>query len=78
PTTNVTVRLVDGSRLVLHLNHSHTISDIRSFVCESRPEYALQPFYFMTSYPSREIEDEHATLAEANLLNSLIVQRLKK
>lgn len=32
PTTNIQIRLADGSRLVGTFNHHHTIGDIRRFI----------------------------------------------
>lgn len=32
PTTMIQVRLADGSRLSARFNHSHTVSDIRSYI----------------------------------------------
>ncbi|KAG1660615.1 NSFL1 cofactor p47 [Nymphon striatum] len=32
PTTNIQLRLADGSRLVVKLNHNHTIQDIRNYI----------------------------------------------
>jgi UBX domain-containing protein 1 len=32
PTTTVQVRLVDGSRLIASLNHTHTVGDLRRYI----------------------------------------------
>jgi len=32
PTTTVQVRLMDGSRLLANLNHTHTVGDLRRFI----------------------------------------------
>ncbi|KAI8365498.1 hypothetical protein EDC96DRAFT_443571 [Choanephora cucurbitarum] len=32
PTTNIQIRLADGSRLIARLNHTHTVADIRRFI----------------------------------------------
>ncbi|KAK6143237.1 hypothetical protein DH2020_023585 [Rehmannia glutinosa] len=37
PSTSIQLRLADGTRMVAHFNHHHTISDIRSFIDASRP-----------------------------------------
>lgn len=76
PTTNIQIRLVDGARLKLTLNHSHRISDIRNYIVSERPEYACEPF-FLSTYTSKELEDENQTLVESNLLNAVVMQRRK-
>ena len=43
----------------------------------SRPAMAGKNYYLMTSFPSKEIGDESATLAQANLLNSVVMQRMR-
>ncbi|XP_005097991.1 NSFL1 cofactor p47 [Aplysia californica] len=77
PTTNVQLRLADGKRLVLKLNHSHKVSDIRQHIISSNPQYAQSSFCLMTTFPNKELTDESQTIEGANLLNAVIVQRLK-
>ncbi|XP_048779746.2 NSFL1 cofactor p47-like isoform X1 [Ostrea edulis] len=77
PTTNLQVRLADGSRLVIKLNHTHRISDIRNYITIARPEYASSNFVLLTTFPNKELSDESQNLADAKLLNAVIVQRLK-
>ncbi|XP_072427695.1 NSFL1 cofactor p47-like [Chiloscyllium punctatum] len=77
PTTNIQVRLADGSRLVQKFNQTHRISDIRHFIIQHRPTYAASSFVLMTTFPSKELIDEEQTLLEAKLLNAVIVQRVK-
>nr|XP_050040390.2 NSFL1 cofactor p47-like [Dermacentor andersoni] len=76
PTTNVQIRLSDGSRLVAHMNQTNTVADIRKYIVIARPEYEAATFALMTTFPCKELTDEKATLKEANLLNVVIVQRL--
>ncbi|XP_061178194.1 NSFL1 cofactor p47-like [Saccostrea echinata] len=77
PTTNLQVRLADGSRLVIKLNHTHRVRDIRNYIVTARPEYASSNFVLLTTFPNKELSDENQTLADAKLLNAVIVQRLK-
>lgn len=77
PTTNLQVRLADGSRLVVKLNHTHKISDVRNYITIARPEYASTSFALMTTFPNKELTDENQSLADAKLLNAVIVQRMK-
>ena len=76
-TTTVQVRLADGTRLGVKLNLSHTILDIRRYICHSRPEYGPQEFILMTTFPNKELTEEGASIEELSLQNALIVQRLK-
>ncbi|RWS04252.1 NSFL1 cofactor p47-like protein, partial [Dinothrombium tinctorium] len=77
PTTNVQVRLSDGSRLVLKLNLTHTIRDIRKHICSARPAYSSQPFILKTAFPNKELTEEDMTVEDAKLQNAVIVQTFK-
>merc|ERR1712127_1013532 len=75
PTTNVQIRLSDGSRLIGHFNRTHTIGQIRQYIRAARPQYGSQPFSLLTTYPSRELGDDLVSLKDASLLNATIMQR---
>ncbi|XP_059383590.1 NSFL1 cofactor p47 [Carassius carassius] len=77
PVTSIQIRLADGGRLVQKFNHTHRVSDVRQFVASARPALAATEFVLMTTFPNKELTDESQTLKEANLLNAVIVQRLK-
>uniref|UniRef100_A0A8C2FX22 NSFL1 cofactor p47 n=1 Tax=Cyprinus carpio TaxID=7962 RepID=A0A8C2FX22_CYPCA len=77
PVTSIQIRLADGGRLVQKFNHTHRVSDVRQFVVSARPALAATEFVLMTTFPNKELTDESQTLKEANLLNAVIVQRLK-
>ncbi|CAC5416111.1 SHP1 [Mytilus coruscus] len=77
PTTNIQIRLADGTRLTAKLNHSHTVRDIRRYIITARPQYAISSFVLLTTFPNKELTDESLTLQQANLLNAVIVQRVK-
>ena len=53
------------------------VSDLRQFVVAARPAMAAREFVLMTTFPNMELTDENKTLQQANLLNAVIVQRLK-
>ncbi|KAK4883763.1 hypothetical protein RN001_000034 [Aquatica leii] len=76
PTTNIQIRLADGSRLIGQFNHTHTVSHIRTYIVDARPQYATHTFALLSTYPSRELNDSE-TIAEAGLLNAAIMQKLK-
>ncbi|KAI8783953.1 NSFL1 cofactor p47 [Biomphalaria glabrata] len=77
PVTNVQLRLADGKRMVLKLNNTHRISDIRQHIIACYPQYAHGNFSLMTTFPNKDLQDESLTLEQANLLNAVIVQRIK-
>ena len=79
PTTQIQLRLADGTRLVSRFNHTHTITDLYNFVrlypilTRSRPN--SQPFVLQTSMPTQNIDECKMTLAEAKLLNAVVFQK---
>ncbi|XP_074037103.1 NSFL1 cofactor p47 [Leptinotarsa decemlineata] len=75
PTTNLQIRLADGSRLVGQFNHEHTIGEVRSFIQIARPQYQNQSFNLLSTYPSKVLDD-CITLKAAGLLNAAIMQKL--
>ncbi|XP_056377977.1 UBX domain-containing protein 2B [Hyla sarda] len=77
PTTKIQIRLADGSRLVQRFNLSHRITDIRHFIIQSRPDFAQTDFVLVTTFPNAELTDEDQTLEEADILNTVILQRIK-
>ena len=42
PVANIQVRLADGSRLIVKLNHSHTVSDLRSYINTARYHFYVE------------------------------------
>ncbi|XP_049814906.1 NSFL1 cofactor p47 isoform X1 [Schistocerca nitens] len=76
PTTTVQIRLADGSRLVGQFNHSHTIGDVRRYIITARPQYEHQVFSLLTTFPSKQLDDNAVTLKQAGILNAAILQRL--
>ncbi|KAM4689596.1 UBX domain-containing protein 2B [Discoglossus pictus] len=77
PTTKIQIRLADGSRLIQRFNLTHRIIDIRQFILLCRPEFAQSDFVLVTTFPSIEITDESQTLEEADIVNTVLLQRLK-
>ncbi|KAL3850901.1 hypothetical protein ACJIZ3_012783 [Penstemon smallii] len=76
PSTSIQLRLADGTRMVAHFNHHHTIADIRSFIDASRPggsrSYQLQT----VGFPPKVLTDQAQTIEQAGLLNSVVIQKL--
>ncbi|KAJ1665594.1 protein phosphatase regulator [Coemansia sp. RSA 1813] len=74
PTVRVQIRLVDGSRLIANVNPSHTIGDLRRFVTAQRPDASQRPFAFNTVMPPAVLSDDSVTVADADIVNAVIVQ----
>ncbi|CAG9800185.1 unnamed protein product [Chironomus riparius] len=77
PTTMLSIRLTDGSRLSARFNLSHTIQDIRNFIVASRPEYTGRNYILLTTFPNKELTNPDDTIQQAGLQNAAILQRLK-
>jgi len=77
PTTKIQVRLADGTKLVVVMNLTHTINDLRMFIVNSRPHYAVTPFSLSTSFPPKELTDETLTISDAKLQGAVVIQKFK-
>ncbi|KAF9265051.1 SEP-domain-containing protein [Marasmius fiardii PR-910] len=75
PTTSVQVRLADGTRMVCRMNLTHTVLDLRNFINASRPENLTRPYSIATTFPSRVLDDNNATIEDAGLKNSVVMQK---
>lgn len=72
PATTVQVRMVDGRRLTVRLNLTHTVRDLRSAVDAENPggaAYALQ-----LSFPRKLLTDLSATIKDAGLAGAAVQQ----
>jgi UBX domain-containing protein 1 len=76
PTTNVSFRLVDGTRLVARFNHSHTVNDLHTFINTARPQFSTLN-YVLTIFPNIELTEKDVTVKDANLLNAALIQKIK-
>lgn len=74
PSTSIQIRLADGTRLVTKFNHDSTVGDIRNVVRNARPNTGN--FNLMTTFPNKVLSDDNTTIADAKLLNAVIVQRM--
>ncbi|KAE8598824.1 hypothetical protein XENTR_v10016955 [Xenopus tropicalis] len=77
PTTKIQIRLADGTRLIQRFNLSHRIMDVRHYIIHARSDFAQCDFALVTTFPFVELTDESQTLEEADILNTVILQRLK-
>ncbi|XP_070497684.1 NSFL1 cofactor p47-like [Chironomus tepperi] len=77
PTTMLSIRLTDGSRLSGRFNLTHTIQDIRQYIVTARPEYTGRNYILLTTFPNKELTNPEDTIQQAGLQNAAILQRLK-
>jgi len=71
------VRLADGSRLIVKLNHTHTVADLRVYISTARPQYQGVQYSLLTTFPNKELTDDTLTVASAGLVGAAVLQRLK-
>ena len=74
PVARLQIRLTDGTRLVARFNHHHTVGDLRQFVNAARP--SQQAYSLNAGFPLKPLTDDTQTIAEAGLINAVIVQKL--
>ncbi|KAI3711162.1 hypothetical protein L2E82_41041 [Cichorium intybus] len=76
PATSIQLRLADGTRMIAHFNHHHTVADIRAFINASRPDgsrtYQLQT----VGFPPKLLTDPNQTIDQAGLANSVVIQKI--
>lgn len=77
PTTQMQLRLSDGSRLIIKANLTHKLREIKTYLNTARPEYATRNYSLMTSFPNKELTNDDETVEEAKLQNASIIQKLK-
>ena len=71
------MRLADGSRLIVKLNHEHTVADLRVYINTARPQYSGVSYSLMTTFPNKELTEDTATVTSAGLAGAAVLQRLK-
>lgn len=68
PVITVQFRLGDGSRMTSRFNTTHTIGQLYDYVNASSPGSSSRAWTLMTTFPSTELADKSATLAETDAL----------
>ena len=74
--TTLQVRLMSGGRLIVKLNDSNTISDLRQYIRLLKPDTPPN-FSLHTTFPNKDHTDDSATLKDAGLLGAAILMRPK-
>merc|ERR1719507_1719544 len=75
--TTLQVRLMSVGRLIVKLNDSNTISELRLYIRLLKPDTPPN-FSLHTTFPNKEHTDDSATLKDAGLLGAAILMRPKK
>lgn len=76
PTTTLQIRTADGSRLLAKFNMDSTVGELRSHIRHAGGGKGPTAFVLMAGVPPKRVtEDDSATLEEAGLLGSVIIQR---
>merc|ERR1711892_1226373 len=74
PVGSVQVRLGDGSRIVIKLNHHHTVGDVKQEIMATQPEEDREFTLVSMGPPSKVLQDKEG-LKDANLFGSAVMQR---
>lgn len=77
PTVSLQIRLGDGSRLATRFNTTHTIADIHRFVNASNPASTQRQYALMTTFPSKQLDDQTVTIGDIDALKKggVVVQK---
>jgi len=75
PATTIQVRTADGQRLIVKLNHTHTVGDLRAHLEASKPCGKVFELRAMGPPPVL-LTNDAATVKDAGILNASIVQRI--
>merc|ERR1719244_941909 len=71
PVGNIQVRLGDGGRVVVRLNHSHTVGDLEQEVRAQTGEN--RGFNILSLGPPAKVLDKGVTVKEANLIGGAVM-----
>lgn len=79
PTLQLNIRLGDGTRLASRFNTTHTIGDVYTFVNRASPASTQRPYALMTTFPSKELDDQSQVLGEMSDFKrgGVVVQKWK-
>lgn len=77
PITDIQIWLANGKRIVQKFNISHRVSHIKDFIRKHQGCQGCAPFLLATALPALRLLDDTLTLAEADLRNTVVIQRLQ-
>ena len=64
PTVVLQIRLGDGTRLTSRFNTTNTVGDVYRFVNAASPISQSRPWALMTTFPSKELDDQNSVLGD--------------
>ncbi|KAJ1455609.1 hypothetical protein M885DRAFT_519624 [Pelagophyceae sp. CCMP2097] len=73
PQTTLSVKLLDGKRVKVVLNLTHTVAHLRAHLCESG--HANEPYTLLAGFPPKPLEDPLATVEAAKLAGAALQQQ---
>lgn len=76
PVTFVSVKLHTGKLVKLELNENHTVKHLFNYCRQAAPATKGHTFKLMSGKPPKPLTDMNATLESAQLLKSLVTQKL--
>jgi len=74
PMTTIQVRTHNGQRLLVKINHIHTIGQLKAHIEAECP--AGKPFELRTTYPPQLLSNDSQSIKDAGLLNAAVVQKI--
>merc|ERR1719510_1071569 len=78
PMTTIQVRLPEtGGRIIVKLNETNLVRDLRLYMRLVRPEVGTS-FTLHTTFPNKELTDELETLKDAGVLGAAVLMRHSK
>merc|ERR1712088_222915 len=78
PMTTIQVRLPEtGGRIIVKLNETNLVRDLRLYMRLVRPEVGTS-FTLHTTFPNKELTDELETLKDAGVLGAAVLMRYSK
>lgn len=78
PTTNVNLRLHNGTTLKVQVNLTHTIQDLVDHAASHCPVPAGSVVSLMTTFPKKVLSALDQTVKEAQLQNAVVIQSISK
>eukprot|EP01116_Phalansterium_solitarium_P008373 TRINITY_DN2221_c0_g1_i4.p3 TRINITY_DN2221_c0_g1~~TRINITY_DN2221_c0_g1_i4.p3 ORF type:complete len:147 (-),score=38.10 TRINITY_DN2221_c0_g1_i4:591-1031(-) len=74
PTTQLQIRLIDGTKLVAKFNTSNTLQHVRAYI-DSKTAGPARRYLLSTAFPPQVLTDELQSLAVLGLQNAVVVQK---
>jgi UBX domain-containing protein 1 len=73
PTGAIQVRLIDGKKMVVKLNLSHTVADLVAYINANGGNSA--PYFLAAGFPPKKLTDFARTIEEEGLKGGVVTQK---